>query len=122
MISVRIAWASVWFVSFFFQAEDGIRDLIVTGVQTCALPISEIASFNFLPALPHRSLRNSAPVSSPSKPAANPTGTIGSCPSKLIGRGASDELLRPGLRTHRRHGQAPRALPRRTFAPCGPGA
>src|SRR5206468_9124088 len=26
---------------FFFQAEDGIRDLIVTGVQTCALPISE---------------------------------------------------------------------------------
>src|SRR5690349_22060693 len=27
--------------SFFFQAEDGIRDLYVTGVQTCALPISE---------------------------------------------------------------------------------
>src|SRR2546430_454133 len=28
------------FVFFFFQAEDGIRDLTVTGVQTCALPIS----------------------------------------------------------------------------------
>src|SRR2546421_3435742 len=28
------------FVFFFFQAEDGIRHLIVTGVQTCALPIS----------------------------------------------------------------------------------
>src|SRR5256886_17486214 len=27
-------------ISFFFQAEDGIRDLTVTGVQTCALPIS----------------------------------------------------------------------------------
>src|SRR2546421_4689559 len=27
------------FIFFFFQAEDGIRDLIVTGVQTCALPI-----------------------------------------------------------------------------------
>src|SRR3989440_4945216 len=27
------------FLFFFFQAEDGIRDLIVTGVQTCALPI-----------------------------------------------------------------------------------
>src|SRR2546430_3409472 len=26
-------------ISFFFQAEDGIRDLTVTGVQTCALPI-----------------------------------------------------------------------------------
>src|SRR5690606_39726478 len=28
------------FWSFFFQAEDGIRDFHVTGVQTCALPIS----------------------------------------------------------------------------------
>src|SRR3989337_4085366 len=27
-------------VFFFFQAEDGIRDATVTGVQTCALPIS----------------------------------------------------------------------------------
>src|SRR6267378_2658772 len=27
-------------ICFFFQAEDGIRDLYVTGVQTCALPIS----------------------------------------------------------------------------------
>src|SRR5687768_7339921 len=37
---------SFWYVSliffvffFFFQAEDGIRDVAVTGVQTCALPI-----------------------------------------------------------------------------------
>src|SRR2546428_1936839 len=29
---------------FFFQAEDGIRDLIVTGVQTCALPIYGLRS------------------------------------------------------------------------------
>src|SRR6266446_4740727 len=29
---------------FFFQAEDGIRDYKVTGVQTCALPISALAS------------------------------------------------------------------------------
>src|SRR3989441_5038943 len=29
-------WHSVF---FFFQAEDGIRDKLVTGVQTCALPI-----------------------------------------------------------------------------------
>src|SRR5205807_7950207 len=28
---------------FFFQAEDGIRDYKVTGVQTCALPIWQIA-------------------------------------------------------------------------------
>src|SRR3989475_2902180 len=30
---------------FFFQAEDGIRDLTVTGVQTCALPISKPFAF-----------------------------------------------------------------------------
>src|SRR2546430_7969078 len=29
---------------FFFQAEDGIRDLTVTGVQTCALPISRLTA------------------------------------------------------------------------------
>src|SRR5207248_4852845 len=29
-----------FFFFFFFQAEDGIRDRTVTGVQTCALPIS----------------------------------------------------------------------------------
>src|SRR5205809_4968557 len=29
---------------FFFQAEDGIRDVAVTGVQTCALPISWVVS------------------------------------------------------------------------------
>src|SRR3989440_3481646 len=33
-------WLVLKLVLFFFQAEDGIRDLIVTGVQTCALPIS----------------------------------------------------------------------------------
>src|SRR5256885_13539100 len=32
------------FFFFFFQAEDGIRDYKVTGVQTCALPICIIAS------------------------------------------------------------------------------
>src|SRR2546426_7750147 len=30
---------TISFVFFFFQAEDGIRDYKVTGVQTCALPI-----------------------------------------------------------------------------------
>src|SRR2546421_5417769 len=49
------AWSSVFclqpaFVTgclfFFFQAEDGIRYLIVTGVQTCALPISAGYTFD----------------------------------------------------------------------------
>src|SRR3989449_11562569 len=30
---------------FFFQAEDGIRDVAVTGVQTCALPISDTNTY-----------------------------------------------------------------------------
>src|SRR5215469_8370316 len=34
-----VALSMVAQVFFFFQAEDGIRDLYVTGVQTCALPI-----------------------------------------------------------------------------------
>src|SRR3989449_1570393 len=38
----------VWYITFsfffFFQAEDGIRDVAVTGVQTCALPISIAAA------------------------------------------------------------------------------
>src|SRR3989441_8998316 len=33
------------FFFFFFQAEDGIRDKLVTGVQTCALPISPPSAF-----------------------------------------------------------------------------
>src|SRR5437762_11813530 len=32
----------VYICFFFFQAEDGIRDTSVTGVQTCALPISRL--------------------------------------------------------------------------------
>src|SRR2546430_3900443 len=35
---ISSSFLNCWF--FFFQAEDGIRDLTVTGVQTCALPIS----------------------------------------------------------------------------------
>src|SRR5206468_8899152 len=40
MVGVSVLSQMGWWSFFFFQAEDGIRDLIVTGVQTCALPIS----------------------------------------------------------------------------------
>src|SRR5437763_6287185 len=39
---MRGAAESMFQLSFFFQAEDGIRDTSVTGVQTCALPISGV--------------------------------------------------------------------------------
>src|SRR5205809_2299107 len=38
VFDVRTCYSVIVF--FFFQAEDGIRDVAVTGVQTCALPIS----------------------------------------------------------------------------------
>src|SRR5256886_10947829 len=44
---------------FFFQAEDGIRDLTVTGVQTCALPIYSG------PPRPRRRRRHGARLASP---------------------------------------------------------
>src|SRR5256885_12475181 len=39
MVSGGVRMAASWPAVFFFQAEDGIRDYKVTGVQTCALPI-----------------------------------------------------------------------------------
>src|SRR5256885_11181254 len=36
---IRVRLGTVRILFFFFQAEDGIRDYKVTGVQTCALPI-----------------------------------------------------------------------------------
>src|SRR5207249_9023778 len=38
-------------LAFFFQAEDGIRDRNVTGVQTCALPISDVGILIRAPSL-----------------------------------------------------------------------
>src|SRR5207248_6615843 len=40
-----IVHSSLFFIFFFFQAEDGIRDRTVTGVQTCALPIYDRVCF-----------------------------------------------------------------------------
>src|SRR5256886_6813309 len=40
MFLTGVIYRLIYYVNFFFfQAEDGIRDLTVTGVQTCALPI-----------------------------------------------------------------------------------
>src|SRR5690349_25166111 len=52
---------------FFFQAEDGIRDLYVTGVQTCALPISAIPFLGVISVGQH-SLRNAVVHALPGVP------------------------------------------------------
>src|SRR5258707_8688798 len=55
---------------FFFQAEDGIRDIGVTGVQTCALPISRDAKISSKTVPLRRESRACAPyIESPSPPA-----------------------------------------------------
>src|SRR5688572_32093126 len=58
------------FFFFFFQAEDGIRDLTVTGVQTCALPISSAAGA-FASAARCRIARSHCAISSPDRPSAS---------------------------------------------------
>src|SRR5206468_5259082 len=62
---------------FFFQAEDGIRDLIVTGVQTCALPISRAPFFSRVP-LP-------APAK-PAPPLPDPAPGHGEAAASALGR------------------------------------
>src|SRR5207249_5105797 len=55
---VGICYALASSLFFFFQAEDGIRDRNVTGVQTCALPISSLSpSVNRWPEMESRAPR-----------------------------------------------------------------
>src|SRR6266511_4911187 len=65
-------------IFFFFQAEDGIRDFHVTGVQTCALPISRA--------------RSSAPVRPPAN-RGRPRHARRSEPKQPRGALATDRLL-----------------------------
>src|SRR5256885_5084303 len=53
------------FYFFFFQAEDGIRDYKVTGVQTCALPISLRGAWRPLPTPPKPAIRAMATAITP---------------------------------------------------------
>src|SRR5204862_4252987 len=59
---------------FFFQAEDGIRDLYVTGVQTCALPICRTTPRDYL---------NSRPIVAEVEAAATAISLAGETGSKL---------------------------------------
>src|SRR6266540_3976156 len=84
---------------FFFQAEDGIRDRDVTGVQTCALPISRA-----------RRVRWPAPECSP---------VLGHCPENRSPREPASLLRRSAWTVCRRdrkgaaesHPQAPECPP-----------
>src|SRR5207237_2659796 len=86
---------------FFFQAEDGIRDSSVTGVQTCALPISRL-----LPGL-----RGMAGARGAARARANPLSPVRALRWRLAAALARVRLLQrarsraPGIAGHRRAGR-----------------
>src|SRR5690606_40729279 len=61
--------------SFFFQAEDGIRDFHVTGVQTCALPISA-SPFSFAGSAPVHTVRFLLALAAPRVPSLENYGNV----------------------------------------------
>src|SRR2546427_6822737 len=93
-------WTFVFF--FFFQAEDGIRDLTVTGVQTCALPISHAPA----PRTDQARQRASLPRGGPRARLLGSVLGAGACaqPLDVAARalGAEPLLARGGCRTGRR--------------------
>src|SRR5690606_39965863 len=87
-----LAISCYYFVFFFFQAEDGIRDFHVTGVQTCALPISA------------RSRNRSGRFPGPSMPPLSPRGDCTRASAGMDGVGATLVTARlvPGRRSEER--------------------
>src|SRR5437870_8423251 len=80
---------------FFFQAEDGIRDGHVTGVQTCALPIS-----------PARRSQPARPRPEPARASRSSPGTAG---GRLPGAPAPSPKPRPGDTTGQGRGGSARS-------------
>src|ERR1022692_3829388 len=78
----------MFFFFFFFQAEDGIRDYKVTGVQTCALPISSTWSAGRIQSS-HKSVTSSAMRPSPKLSWARRASIMGG----LLCRGRLSRLL-----------------------------
>src|SRR5256885_12025418 len=114
-VAMWVLWGSVtrwrwvtWLISnvivrvfFFFQAEDGIRDYKVTGVQTCALPISErdgrkyrVAVAGHRGVLPSRNLAIHRQRSQSARTRVREAGAYGVTPSRReIGRASCRERV-----------------------------
>src|SRR5437660_6255636 len=97
---------SFCFFFFFFQAEDGIRDGHVTGVQTCALPIFR-ARVRGRQARRDRSAKS--PFASPSRTPPIPSGGVPICGRSRRASGSFAALVRRSAR----RAAFPRARPRR---------
>src|SRR6266498_4372635 len=93
LTAIRLLLAFVMF--FFFQAEDGIRDADVTGVQTCALPILGLGRRGRL-LVPARTLRRHA---EPRRQADRPgRDRVGRRWAPRSGRGGGDRRAAQGKR------------------------
>src|SRR6266536_5364517 len=95
-------------IFFFFQAEDGIRDPLVTGVQTCALPISLRHSWRHSPAPLHgpparsgaftkRSRASSVRCSGPTGRAPRRAGSSSCTPTSIPARQSSTRRWKASL-------------------------
>src|SRR3712207_8684692 len=83
------------FISFFFfQAEDGIRDIGVTGVQTCALPISRCPAARATP--------RSRPTAGPAPPSAGCRRHLGPGPRRALGHLGAEPLVETEARSEER--------------------
>src|SRR5207249_5394072 len=74
-----------WSCLFFFQAEDGIRDRNVTGVQTCALPICGPSTLAIRSEASFNRSGTGSPIASASRsPTARPcTGNLSAPPDRM---------------------------------------
>src|SRR5256884_1605858 len=82
----KVQWTTrtvLWYLFFFFQAEDGIRDVAVTGVQTCALPISPSDAAGTAPGRP----RDAAPPPAVAPPNCRPWRRSRAAPGAAACRG-----------------------------------
>src|SRR5690349_16448626 len=89
---------------FFFQAEDGIRDLYVTGVQTCALPIFAIQRKRFM----------RIPTDPRCKMCAAPFAGIGGAAFRLAGFGrfaGNPSMCKQCITQMRKHGMSGVEIP-----------
>src|SRR5690349_24116578 len=78
-----------FFFFFFFQAEDGIRDLDVTGVQTCALPISRSGRRGRRRDAPRRPRSHRSPADRGAPRSPTPAGVRDQAPHGQRGRGTA---------------------------------
>src|SRR2546425_10171995 len=83
---------------FFFQAEDGIRDKLVTGVQTCALPILRRSSSRASrsSSFPPSTRRSSGPLGARSSNVPAPSRSGHSLPTSSSGSSGDDDSFRKG--------------------------